>query len=293
MGIPDKEDFLLNVSLYENIVFDVSGLGSIINIVFNDDIIDCHCIKCGKSSTFIPYGNTTNLKYPLSAIELKVKGKLFGHTLRGDEGPDLSKLFEELKEEQYFISQFYKCSRNEEHKMYFSFMIDGNKLLKLGQFPSLADLNQININKYRSLLGKEKYAELSKGIGLISHGIGIGSFIYLRRIFEHLIQEASIKASQSIKQWEDIEFSKKRMDEKIKILSDFLPDFLVENKNIYGILSKGVHELSEDECKEIFPHVQLGIELILDEKIAEEEKMKKIRSAKLSLSKIGEKLSGK
>jgi len=37
--------------------------------------------------------------------------------------------------------------------------------------------------------------ELSTAIGLYSHGVGIGSLIYLRRVFEFLIDEAYNKAN--------------------------------------------------------------------------------------------------
>lgn len=287
MGVPDKETFLLSTSLYEKFKFEVTDLESIVYIVFNSKSIDSHCIQCKKSSTFLPFP-PNKTRYPLTTIERKIKGK---QSIIDSDGPSLSDLYKELIGEQFFISQIYRCSRNENHRMHFNLMIDGHKIMKIGQFPSLADLNQVNIAKYRGILESEKYAELNKGLGLISHGIGIGSFVYLRRIFEHLIQDASKKAAHSLESWDESTFASKKMDEKIKILRRFLPEFLVENKNIYGILSKGIHELSEDDCKEIFPHVQLAVELILDEKLAEKEKEKKIRTAKLSLNKIGERLS--
>lgn len=55
------------------------------------------------------------------------------------------------------------------------------------------------------------------------------------------------------------------MDDKIMILKQHLPKFLVENRTLYGIMSVGVHTLSEAECLAAFPVVRVGIELILDE----------------------------
>jgi hypothetical protein len=65
------------------------------------------------------------------------------------------------------------------------------------------------------------------------------------------------------------------MNEKIEILKTELPDFLVEHKEIYGILSKGVHELQEQECLLHFNPIKTGIEMILDDKIIEYEKAAK------------------
>lgn len=70
------------------------------------------------------------------------------------------------------------------------------------------------------------------------------------------------------------------MEEKITCLSEFLPEFLVEHKHLYGILSKGVHELSEEECLGSFDIVKTGIELILDEVIEKKKKLEKIKKFK-------------
>lgn len=48
-------------------------------------------------------------------------------------------------------------------------------------------------------------------------------------------------------------------------------------------MSKGIHELSEEECLEMFPIVRSGIELILDEKIEKIEKDKKVAEASRSI----------
>ena len=48
------------------------------------------------------------------------------------------------------------------------------------------DLIIPEIAKYKAVLGTQ-YREFSKAIGLFAHGIGIGSFVYLRRIIENLV----------------------------------------------------------------------------------------------------------
>jgi len=109
---------------------------------------------------------------------------------------------------------------------------------------------------------------------LFAHGIGIGSFVYLRRIIEKLIfdkyeqfyDELGVPAN---------EFNRLKFDEKIELLKNHLPAILVRNKNVYGIVSKGIHELSEDECRSMFPYIRTGIELILDDLLAEKERAEK------------------
>lgn len=114
--------------------------------------------------------------------------------------------------------------------------------------------------------------------------IGAGSFIYLRRIFENLIEETRQEAASQDPKWNNSTFEGSKMDHKIKLLKDYLPDYLIENRKLYAILSKGIHELTEKECLELFPKVELAIELILDEKIHQQERQKKISSVKSFVS---------
>lgn len=175
-----------------------------------------------------------------------------------------------LDENSSYYQIDIKCSRS---KVTFRFFIraDEKKIQKVGQFPSLADLNIEQIKEYESILSEEKLKEFIRGIGLRAHGIGIGSFVYLRRIFEYLIEKEHIAAKKT-KDWDENLYEKSRMVEKIELLKDCLPKFLVENKDLYGILSLGVHELSEDECLKYFDPLKMGIIEILEEKVAEKKR---------------------
>ena len=64
------------------------------------------------------------------------------------------------------------------------------------------------------------------------------------------------------------------------------------NRSIYNILSKGIHELTEQECLESFPIVKVGIEIILDEKIQEKERQDKETEAKKAIGDLTQKLKG-
>ena len=155
-------------------------------------------------------------------------------------------------------------------------------LIKLGQYPSVADFHINEVKQYKKLLPKEKLKEFTRAIGLSANGVGIGSFVYLRRIFEYLILD-SYKQALDKGIIDEESFNNARMDEKINLLSDFLPDFLVSNKGMYSILSLGIHELDERTCLEHFDTLRVGIEIILDEKLDELRKREKIQSAQKKL----------
>ena len=81
-------------------------------------------------------------------------------------------------------------------------------------------------------------------------------------------------------------FDKVHVGEKITMLSSHLPSMLTDNAVVYGILSKGIHELTEEECITYFPVLKDCLYMILDQwedMRKREEKEKEISAA---LSKI-------
>jgi hypothetical protein len=158
-------------------------------------------------------------------------------------------------------------------------------LIKIGQYPTVADFHLGEIKQYNKVIPEEKLKELTRAIGLAANGVGIGSYVYLRRIFEYLISEAYEKA-KSEKSVSESDYQKARMDEKINLLHSYLPTFLVENKTMYSIISLGIHELDEQTCLAHFDTLKVGIEIILDEKLDEQRKKDKIEVAKQKLSNL-------
>ncbi|NOD86339.1 MULTISPECIES: short-chain dehydrogenase [unclassified Ruegeria] len=165
------------------------------------------------------------------------------------------------------------------HRLLYFFYINGLTITKVGQYPSLADIANDEAATYRDVLDRDDAAELHKAIGLAAHGVGIGSFVYLRRIFERLITKRFLQFKEQ-EGWNDEDFFKLRMDEKVHFLAGHLPSFLVENKRLYSILSKGIHELSEDVCLRAFEPIKLSMKIILDEdkKVQEQLKLRELAS---------------
>ena len=159
----------------------------------------------------------------------------------------------------------------------------GGYFMKIGQYPSVADFHISELNKYKKVIPPEKLKEVSKAIGLAANGVGVGSFVYLRRVFEYLIEEAKTNAIAD-NALEEQAFAKLRMDEKIQALKTHLPEFLVENKQLYSILSVGIHALDENECLLHFDAVKVGIEFILDEKLEIYIKKEKMAAAKAKIA---------
>ena len=193
--------------------------------------------------------------------------------------------------ENPFGTIHYHCARNYEHYFCctFQFRENGNKIIKMGQFPSKADIENTEYKKYSKILPKEYLSDLKRALGLSSHGIGAGSFVYLRRVFEFLLQEAYEKAKADSKINEN-EYSTSRVVEKIKLVKDYLPSFMSENTQTYGILSKGVHELTEDECLKHFELMKETIICILEEALEKKEKEERMKKLSTAINEVGAEL---
>lgn len=256
--IPTPEDFFLKIGLYEKIVFydDEKEYARLRTIRYFRDAIDSYCPFCNRHSIFRNQNEETGGSASASDI---TRNQIYSIAL--------------------------ECSRNEAHLLFFIFKVFNKTIQKIGQYPSVADLQLEDTAKYKDILEQQKHGEFKRAIGLFAHGIGIGSFVYLRRIFESLIEEGHEKAR--VEGLDDDRYLRARMSEKIKMLKDYLPEFLVENSKIYEILSKGIHELEENECLKYFPIVKAGIELILDEKLEKLERQRKEESTKKEIQKAG------
>lgn len=159
-------------------------------------------------------------------------------------------------------------------------------LIKVGQYPSLKDLQLFGTQKYKSIL-KRNYSEYTLALALYADGVGVGSFIYLRRILEHLVIKA-YKELTKTKEYiidENI-FKSKSFNEKIDYLEKecgitIIPSELGDIRNrIYGVISNGVHNANDEECLKLFPATKYIIDSILETQIQQREKEKRLDEVK-------------
>src|SRR6185503_18172736 len=113
------------------------------------------------------------------------------------------------------------CARNDNHQYSYWFEIKSMVVQKIGQIPSLADIANDEVVEYRSGLSKLDGQEFHKAIGLAAHGVGVGSFVYLRRVFERLVY-GRFDEFKGAEGWDEATFADLRMSEKVKFLKGHL-----------------------------------------------------------------------
>lgn len=249
---PTKKEFCIDYPLYEEFTFAEQHDQEGWNLFFSQEPIDTYCPECNLHSIFHQHFTGSVPHYHDAWVGSKR------------------------------LAVVLKCSRNATHKLFFMFDIEDRTVQKIGQLPSLADLNTYDVRQYSAVLSKGDLREFTKAIGLAAHGVGVGSFVYLRRIFENLV-DAAYQVAKTDSGWDDHAYQKGRMAEWIQLLAGHLPEFLVENRSMYKILSQGIHELTENECLAAFPVVKMGIELVLEEKLAAAAKQQKLEQAKKAI----------
>jgi hypothetical protein len=153
-------------------------------------------------------------------------------------------------------------------KHFYTYVIHvaGSTAQKIGQKPSMAD---IAFGELKAIPGidKQDRKELGRALGLFAHDTPLGAFVYLRRVFERMIGRAherhAEKSGSALENWADM-----RMGDRISALADELPSVVQSNSAVWSLLSKGIHELSDDDAETLFPLVKA----VIFEMLGEEER---------------------
>jgi len=179
-----------------------------------------------------------------------------------------------------------QCSRNRDHLLAFAILSGKGWMMKVGQWPSIADLGLASLRRFDAVLHDSDRKELATAIGLHAHGVGVGSLVYLRRILERLVHEAELRVGVG-----NASNSQTRMVDRIKALKGEIPEFLTEKPALYSVLSLGIHELSEEDCLGAFPVVKSAIEQIIEEKLAQRLRAAARERTQKELDALGQRLS--
>lgn len=254
----ELKDQIITKGLYVKIPISHIDYKDILSLCVDSFTFDSYCTECKNKSVF-----TSNKKESNNSISSRIALPYImdESQYNGTRNPTM-KLFENSP----FVQIKSSCARCSNINKFYLY-INMDYIIKIGQYPSYADLESGEISKYRKILN-EDYEEFSKSIGLYAHGVGIGAYVYLRRIIERLIEEAHKKKSSEAN-WDEKLYKKLRFGEKVEILATEI-DNDAHNilKPVYSILSKGIHELTEEECKNSFNNLKDAIEFILDGKLA-------------------------
>ncbi|MDP1609830.1 MAG: hypothetical protein Q8M11_02130 [Sulfuritalea sp.] len=160
------------------------------------------------------------------------------------------------------------CARDSRHHGDFYFDTLGtNVVVKVGQFPSLTDFQLGELTEFEGGMSKQQRQEFVRATNSTAHGFNVAACVYFRRVFESVLLEArnEYMVQNDLAVWQ--EFLDARTDVRIRMLRDYLPSFMSDHHQLYGVLSLGVHELTEEQCARELPMLRKAIELIMRDRV--------------------------
>lgn len=162
-------------------------------------------------------------------------------------------------------------------------------VMKIGQYPSLSDIQLGTLKEYEEGMSVQQRKEFVRAINTSAHGFNVAACVHYRRVFESVLFEARDAMMKDTGRADWPEFDRLRTDEKIAEVRAYLPQFMVDHPHLYSILSKGVHELTEEECGEAMPTLRQSIELMLQDKVDAIRREKRRQSASAMLARTVDK----
>lgn len=253
------------------------------------DKIVTYCHKCKKEFPFdvrkrfiynIDYSTDTLMitsnfsNAPGGRIDCK-SGNIFGGL------PPYSSEFI-LDNKIWYVEYEMICTNDNKHKYYMMISIElkDKKFIvrKIGQNPSMLTEKGFDFDKYKKILENlNAYEDYKKADLSNADHFYVGAYAYLRRIFEKMIRYYL----------KDKSIPDDHMDTKIEaVKEEFDPRIRSLLKNLYGILSIGIHELDEEQSKEYYEYLKTIIDMQLEYMNTEEEKNKQSKELEGIISKI-------
>ncbi|NIE95177.1 hypothetical protein F3J02_01545 [Acinetobacter sp. Tr-809] len=172
------------------------------------------------------------------------------------------------------------CNKHSKFFLLYAEKIEGSiiNITKIGEFPQ----KELKRSKALSKFFKSDKEEYNKAVICMANGYGVASYAYMRRIVENNILSLLEQIQEVVAQDSDIAKSINElkatspMSDRIKIANNALPDYLKPDGfnplgQIYGLLSDGVHSLSDSECLDKAENIQACLEFLISELAAHKQ----------------------
>lgn len=261
--IPEGQMLIFDDGIYTSEKFINDYERDIDKFKGNIEALDLWCPNCKKEKTF----NHANSDY------------IYNSTTGYKNDPYNAYGNNECPKNNIFYKS-YMCPTCHQ-KVIYLFKILENCVMKIGQFPSLRDLEGNQLAKYNKsqFIDQDDINNMKKASTLACESFYIGAYSYMRRVFENLINR-TYQHNIEHYSFKKEEFDRKHMDEKVALIKNDLP----VDDDIYNVmyknLSRGIHQLTEKECEERFISLYSVMVDILEDEISQKEKQERRKNLK-------------
>lgn len=301
-----KEDIFFkvyNLDIGESIEITENNAETIFNFIIDRSAYDHYCNNCNRIKTFIQsqkqsviVDGTFNDNHAINMYNPKLNDKVI--TYEKSNYSSLSNNSSTITiydiNSRFFIFKKLECPTCDE-KLTMIFLYEKNCIAKVYQSFISDIIKDEDIQQFKKmkLLNEDDLKELNNANKCKKLGMNIASFVYMRRIFENMLQRI-YEAHQSEVTIKDS--SKKFIDlfvkDKVKLLKPYLPILMNEEVSsdkyikLYKLLSEGIHKLNEDICESLYNIIKELLLMILEKEMQEKKNRKNLTELETSFNKI-------
>ncbi len=301
-----KEDIFFkvyNLDIGESIEITENNAETIFNFIIDRSAYDHYCNNCNRIKTFIQsqkqsviVDGTFNDNHAINMYNPNLNDKVI--TYEKSNYSSLSNNSSSITiydiNSRFFIFKKLECPTCDE-KLTMIFLYEKNCIAKVYQSFISDIIKDEDIQRFKKmkLLNEDDLKELNNANKCKKLGMNIASFVYMRRIFENMLQRI-YEAHQSEVTIKDS--SKKFIDlfvkDKVKLLKPYLPILMNEEVSsdkyikLYKLLSEGIHKLNEDICESLYNIIKELLLMILEKEMQEKKNRKNLTELETSFNKI-------
>lgn len=301
-----KEDIFFkvyNLDIDESIEITENNAETIFNFIIDRSAYDHYCNNCNRIKTFIQsqkqsviVDGTFNDNHAINMYNPNLNDKVI--TYEKSNYSSLSNNSSTITiydiNSRFFIFKKLECPTCDE-KLTMIFLYEKNCIAKVYQSFISDIIKDEDIQQFKKmkLLNEDDLKELNNANKCKKLGMNIASFVYMRRIFENMLQRI-YEAHQSEVTIKDS--SKKFIDlfvkDKVKLLKPYLPILMNEEVSsdkyikLYKLLSEGIHKLNEDICESLYNIIKELLLMILEKEMQEKKNRKNLTELETSFNKI-------
>lgn len=284
------EEIILNDPLYKKRTQS--------NFLFMEDLvslqpINYHCTNCKSEQTF-ELSEIDNAHYSKAGHSWTQHSRLSAGAMISGRGLEPTS----IKSKTHQIT--FQCAKCKTYSIHFyiafkssqrsvkgkSELIIETKVQKVGQLPPLESTVDVAIEKWLSETDLDLY---KKGLRSETHGFGIGSFSYFRRIVENNAQKILEGVSESTDS-DDLKLAisealkKHTATDRLELVKDHAPaSFAVDGQNVftilYSALSSGIHGKSDEDCLSVATSIRVCLSFLIQKIAISQQEQAKLKAA--------------
>lgn len=238
------------------------------------------CVDCGKECPFdVSY---SIVKYSRKDTVFEIKNYAFPTLIDGIRTYKSQTLLFP-NEDEGIIHYVFRCTMEQDHyytmDLLYRIQNGSIEIRKIGQKPLNTDLKESRSNEYKKILDiYDSFEDYRHYEQCASRNLLAGACTYLRRVLEKMVNNKL--EALGVGKCTDVFDAK--FEEKLKMVKDqFDEDVRDSIKNSWRLLSKGIHELNNDEIKDFYKLVVEVVNIQLQsekEKKEREEKRTQLRN---------------